>query len=113
MITITANDQAQMVKVQGHAGYAEAGKDIVCAGVSALAWTLSGSLLKLGALTHVDESDGEMLICYRAVPGVQSYLDMFMTGVEMLMYKYPDNVCVQGRKTETENDNMNTKGGGV
>jgi hypothetical protein len=106
MTTIDINDQAQMIRVKGHSGYAEAGKDIVCAGISALTWTLAGALHKLGALTFVEEKDGDVLLCYKAFPEALPYVDMFNTGAEMLEYKYPENVKVQGRKTGNENDTM-------
>jgi len=37
-VTIIRNDRAQIVQynIEGHAGYAESGEDIVCAGVSAI-----------------------------------------------------------------------------
>ena len=40
MTTIEFNDPAQGVLISGHSGYVEAGRDIVCASVSALAWAL-------------------------------------------------------------------------
>ena len=40
MTRITYDPQQMMIKAEGHAGYAEYGKDIVCAGVSALMQTL-------------------------------------------------------------------------
>lgn len=113
MTTIEFNDPAQGVLISGHSGYAEAGRDIVCASVSALAWALIGALTKRDALNYVHQDDGEILICYRELPGVETYLDMFQTGVELIEYKYPDNVRVQGRKSVFEDDNMNGKGGGA
>lgn len=45
MIVVEINRQG--VTTDGHAGFAEHGKDIVCAGVSTLAVTLSDSLTGL------------------------------------------------------------------
>ena len=40
--------------VRGHAGYAEQGKDIVCAAVSALTLTLENSLSVLSGALHME-----------------------------------------------------------
>ena len=113
MTNILINDQAQMVRITGHAEFDKEGKDIVCAGVSTLAWTLAGALTKIEALTYVEDTGGDMLICYKALPQALVYVDMFCTGAEMLAYRYPDNVSYQGRKKELKNDTMNEKGGVV
>ncbi len=38
-VTVTLSEEEMQVKVSGHADYAEKGKDIVCAGVSAIVQT--------------------------------------------------------------------------
>jgi len=105
MTTIVINDK--VVGISGHSGYAEAGKDIVCAGISALAWTLAGALQKIEALEWLEEKDGDMAIHYKQNLQAQIYVDMFATGAEMMEYKYPDNVRVLGRNPELKNDKMN------
>ena len=47
MIEVTV--RKDRITVSGHAGYAEAGKDIVCAGVTALTQSLVSSLIELTA----------------------------------------------------------------
>ena len=113
MTTIQINENAQMIRVQGHADYAGAGKDIVCAGISALTWTLAGALHKVGALNMVEEKDGDMLIGYKATDLSGPYIDMFLTGAEMLEYRYPENVRLQGRNAQAKNDTMSAEGGMV
>ena len=46
--------------VKGHAGYAGSGNDIVCAAISALAYTAVGALSKFSAVCDYDESHGYM-----------------------------------------------------
>lgn len=111
MTTITINEAQRTVKVEGHADFAERGNDIVCAGVSALVWTLAGVLQARDALQCVANGDGSMIVTYREAPGVEYYLDMFGIGAELLSFKYPDNVRVQGRKSINQSDNMEMKGG--
>ena len=44
--------------VDGHAGYDDAGRDIVCAGVSALTYALAAGLNDCGALLKYESGDG-------------------------------------------------------
>lgn len=51
------------LKIDGHSGYDEAGKDIICSAVSVTAYTAAGSLEELAGLKGCyDESDGHMTI---------------------------------------------------
>jgi uncharacterized protein YsxB (DUF464 family) len=51
MVTITTkhnfDERVLCIEASGHAGYAEAGKDIVCASVSILLYTLAQSVMEL------------------------------------------------------------------
>ena len=47
MIEITYYSRFNTVIIKGHAGFAEEGKDIICAGVSALAWTVAEAAKRL------------------------------------------------------------------
>lgn len=46
------NTRITQIIVKGHAGYDEMGKDIVCAAVSAIAYTCAGALKTLLKLQH-------------------------------------------------------------
>lgn len=46
--------------VKGHAGYSETGSDIVCAAISALAYTAVGALLEFIGVDGYTEKDGYM-----------------------------------------------------
>lgn len=89
------------LSVKGHSGYAERGRDIVCAGVStltqALAATLSanrGSLLSLDI--ESDESAASITIAASPITGCESYVSalfsMTLHGMELLSSVYPENV---------------------
>ena len=89
------------LSVKGHSGYAERGRDIVCAGVStltqALAATLSanrGSLLSLDI--ESDESTASITIAAAPITGCESYVSalfsMTLHGMELLSSAYPENV---------------------
>ena len=86
----------ERIEISGHAGYAEPGKDIVCAGVTALTQTLIQSI--------DDLTDGE--IEYRISPGKveveyrnlseksKTLVDSFFIGVSMIADEFPEYVRV-------------------
>ena len=47
MIEITYYPRFNTVIIKGHAGFAEEGRDIICAGVSAIAWTAAEAAKRL------------------------------------------------------------------
>lgn len=89
--------------VEGHAGYAEKGQDIVCAGASMLTGALGGVLEEARARgrTTFDwkERDGRLTI--RADPEmgslneVKAYFRMCVKGMRMLQEQYPGNVKIE------------------
>lgn len=86
------------VKITGHAGYAEPGKDIVCAGVSTLVQTLIVSLdmLTPGALESTEIKPGYTEIKHRNLSGhAKILLDSFFIGVNLIANKYPENVKIK------------------
>lgn len=59
---IDSTDETGMISgidVQGHAGYAEEGKDIICSAVSAIMYTAAGALEEIAGFTG----------CYSVSPG--------------------------------------------
>lgn len=87
-------DRAFRMRITGHAGYDEIGKDIVCAAVSALVQTLAQYLGNTADLHYVDYdgaqireimADGrEAMVAYETV----------MTGLRMIADQYPDNLLL-------------------
>lgn len=84
------------ITISGHAGYAEIGKDIVCAGVSALAQALIQSIEELTTDTiQYDMSPGTVDIKFRDLSeDAQLLVNSFFVGVQMIADEYPDNVSV-------------------
>lgn len=85
------NNQIYWYRVTGHAGYANAGSDIVCAGVSALYISVTNTLLSFGKTFErddgyftLDPTDKE-LAC----------LKILYDGIVMIAEQYPDNVVVE------------------
>lgn len=84
------------IKINGHARYAEAGKDIVCAAVSILTQTLIESIEQM----TTDEiqysiSPGAVDIKHGNLQGISATLvDSFFIGIQMIADEYPNNVRV-------------------
>lgn len=97
MITIQS-DGATYVRIDGHAGYAPVGSDIVCAAVSVLYETLK-ELLKGQA--EVTERDGYSRLKARhwqIRPWKEEYLEYFITGIEGIASAYPQHVRLEIRR---------------
>ena len=84
-------DGAQMT-VSGHAGYAPAGRDIVCAAVSALVYALAGRLRETGRLERFQSAPG-----YAEIAGTGDCAREFALvrcGLALLARQYPGRVEV-------------------
>lgn len=92
--------------MSGHAGYAERGKDIVCAGCSTLAYAAYSTLVGFADCGHctLDEArtgaDAEFGITATAAEGVSDALVMTIfsvlaRGLEALAQEYPEHVSLQ------------------
>ena len=99
MIVITQDENS--IKIEGHAGYAPIGQDIVCAGISALLNTLLLSLDKLvdDDIKHAVNA-GYSLIEYKNLSErAQVLMDSFFIGVTAIAETYPNYVRVQALTT--------------
>ena len=84
------------ITVDGHAEFAETGKDIVCAGVTALTQTLIGSIKELTRdKFEYDISPGRANIKYGNLSEESKTLvDSFFIGVCMIADEFPDYVRI-------------------
>lgn len=82
-----STDLRTFIQIQGHAGYAPAGQDIVCAAVSTLYETLKRVLPK-GAIKAIKENEKVSVIeitpdpvmRWREEEEARDYLNFFLTG---------------------------------
>lgn len=87
----------ERIEISGHAGYAEPGKDIVCAGVTALTQTLIQSIENLTD----DEieyriSPGKVKVEYRNLSEKSKTLvDSFFIGICLIAEEFPEHVKVR------------------
>ena len=91
------------VTIEGHAGYAEHGKDIVCAGVSTLAYTLSSYLQKMNneqklIYFYATMKDGQSEIeCFPKQNFIDEVLlvyDVVINSLKQLAKSYPANISI-------------------
>ena len=105
MIQITYRPSKKEVRIKGHAGYDEKGKDIICAGISVLFYTLCNALLKAPDSWFkkkpemADLLTSETGVSYvKCMPneGYEEYITLMfetvLTGAELMATTYPDYV---------------------
>lgn len=82
------------ITIEGHAGFAPHGHDIVCAAVSALAQTFVASVEEMTADNiKSDMTAGRAVIEYESLSEESKLLmDSFLLGIRMIAAEYPDNV---------------------
>ncbi|MGI6779042.1 MAG: ribosomal-processing cysteine protease Prp [Acetivibrionales bacterium] len=94
------NSFIQEYTVKGHAGFAPHGSDIVCAAVSALAYTGAGALAQLVNINSYEEKDGFMKCTVpKGIDGekrykVQIILETIVVGFKQIEEAYKDYVVV-------------------
>lgn len=93
-----------LITIEGHSSYAEQGRDIVCAGVSALTYTLVNCMLD-------EEADGRVKLIRSIVRNgyvhleveyfdfskerIKGIFDACVTGLLMLEESYPEYVALR------------------
>ena len=84
------------IEISGHAGYAETGKDIVCAGVTALTQTLIRSLEELvGDEVEYEISPGRVDIHYGDLSEEGKLLvDSFFIGICQIASEFSEHVNI-------------------
>lgn len=87
----------ERIEISGHAGYAEYGKDIVCAGVTALTQTLIQSIENLtDDKIEYRISSGKAEVEYRNLSEKSKTLvDSFFVGICLIAEEFPEHVKVR------------------
>lgn len=102
MTNIRFDSKNLELNIEGHAGYAEKGKDIVCSAVSILFYTLVESLESSGFLVKPLEKevrDGSVRLMVHGkgafTANIQLMFWQTMNGFELLANDYPDYVKLE------------------
>lgn len=94
MIVVTkATDR---ITIKGHAGYAEPGKDIICAGVSTLAQTLIKSIEDLteDKITYSMSPGTVDIKLWNLSEQTKALIGSFFIGIKLIADEYPQYVCI-------------------
>lgn len=89
MIQVTYNEvgDEMILRAEGHAGYAEKGKDIVCAAVSVLMQTLACSV----GTCMGNDGKGISVVCKKSNDNIAKF-ELVTDGLALLQREYPENV---------------------
>ena len=101
VITVTIKEGE--ITIDGHAGYAPIGQDIVCAAISALTETFLASV-RIYTTDKINSviSAGNAVIRYKDLSADSRLLmKSFLLGVTEIAIAYPDNVKVIGASIDT------------
>lgn len=93
----TIDENTHTLVVLGHANYAEYGKDIVCAGVSALVQALIGWIEEnhyRAECISVDPHEGKVIISCEGGEDIASVFYMASIGLMQIADSYPDHVQI-------------------
>lgn len=95
-IQVEENEDKFTIVVKGHSGYAPCGKDIVCAGISTLSFTLlrAVSERELDFVEYV-QSDGFMWLSFPLTDDLRIVAHAICAGYQLLAEKYPENVSLR------------------
>lgn len=103
MIHITIRyDEWFDIQIEGHAGYVEKGKDIVCAAVSTLYQTMVQTIQtrSYGNLNHIRSNDGfEHVRIHDVAREGLGVITAFVIGCEAVSKAYPVYVTVHNELT--------------
>ena len=122
MIQITYNEvgDVMILRAEGHAGYAEKGKDIVCAAVSTLMQTLAYSVDvgDGGAVATVNQQSGGNVLTVQALQHSDNSakFELVMDGLYLLAEQYPAYVRfinLHAEKADNINLQLFAEGGGA
>lgn len=93
---IVVNGSTDKITIEGHAHYAEPGKDIVCAGISALTQTLIHSIETLteDTITYEIKSGYVDIKFWTLSEQARVLMESFFVGANLIADEYPENVRI-------------------
>ncbi len=94
MIRILYDKKSFILTIHGHAGYAEKGRDIVCAAVTALAGTLERCMKEVGE-GSCEWKEGETCFTALGTENLRPCFETVLTGLRMLAEEFPDYVTLK------------------
>lgn len=102
MTVVTYDTESFQINIEGHAGFAEVGKDIVCAACSCLSQTLVEAVSSeedFAATVYINSHDAQVYV--RCIPLTEArdkcrtVMDTIYTGFAVLAEQYPQYVSIK------------------
>ncbi len=93
MISIQYYRDNLELQIAGHAGYAEKGRDIICAAVTALAGTLERCIQEHGEGSSKWDT-GETTFHAEGTENLRSCFETVVTGLQLLAEEFPEYVIL-------------------
>lgn len=93
------------LEVEGHSGYAEQGKDIVCAGVSVLCYTLERWCLEhqKDIYNHtIKIKDGYFQIAFSGYKEAETVYECIVGGLKLIAKEYPEHIKIESEYVRGE-----------
>ena len=95
MIKVVYNKDFKNLKITGHAGYADKGKDIVCASASSIILTSINLAIEFnGEVKYTDDLNKIEIINNTNDENVQKVFSNMILSLEELERQYPDNIKI-------------------
>ena len=94
-VTFTESWDKLSLRLEGHAGYAEIGKDIVCASASILAYTLASIVESLDEDATISLKSGDSIIECVSDPSTRNAFNYTKVGYALLEQNYPQYVSLK------------------
>lgn len=89
------NEQLSKIKITGHAGYDDYGKDIVCAAVSATVITTINGILALSkTIEYIENKDGVVIEVIKEDEITNKLLNNMLSMLSELEKDYPKNIKI-------------------
>jgi uncharacterized protein YsxB (DUF464 family) len=90
------NGNAFRISVKGHAGFDKAGKDIVCAAVSALTYTMIQALVdqEIEPDSYRDDP-GDFYLSAKLNEPAKIAVQTILRGYDLLSSAYPENILIK------------------
>ena len=85
-----------LIKITGHAGYADAGKDIICASVSSIVYTSVNGIMNIDqdAIKFTDKKDILEIKIINKSKVVNILINSMIDLLEDLENQYPENIKI-------------------
>lgn len=90
-----------LIRIKGHAGYAEHGKDIVCSAVSVLAQVLLHEIQVYTEAEYSEKSGDLTLEIFQRTPQSDILYIAFVRGITQIARQYPEYVKIFDNNIKT------------